>query len=584
MGNRLHAVRTYRNPIRKHVIIPGALLLAHVVFAAVNHNEPTYLSSSIHPLSNLYHENGVSIIGSPLENCTPAAVEQFPKPMLTIQQRRRGWLAVHIIVAIYMFAALSTLCEEYFVPAIEVLTESLQIDLDVAGATFMAAASSVPAIAASIIAILVAKGDLGVSTALGSAVLNAAGVVSVSALFAGKVVTLHRWPMYRDSLFFLISVIVMLIAMYDDLITWYEATILVACYFIYAIFMSFDAKLEAFFVKRFSFLQDRVDYPEGMFPAQATTQDASAPVPTTISTKEFDSAPQGSLRVTERRLSLNPYRKSIVELPPSVRVLLEGQRRRMSLISLKRSSVVNEQIIANEIMKNQVMAAVAASSRGSEGSLDVDLKSPLKPPRNHFLKIFWLFYLPFTMLFHLTIPNCQRKKCRKWFLATFIMSTFYITLASYLLVWMITIIGFTLSISDTVMGLTFLSIGVTLPDIVSSLLVVRKGFGDMAVCNALGSNIFEILVGLGLPWLIKTAVIEPGIPILVESKGMMYSTISLLLTLFFLIALTHWNRWRMSRLYGAILMTWYIAFLILSTLYELGIFGNPRQPMCSSNY
>ncbi|XP_022704504.1 sodium/potassium/calcium exchanger 5-like isoform X2 [Varroa jacobsoni] len=546
MGNRLHAVRTYRNPIRKHVIIPGALLLAHVVFAAVNHNEPTYLSSSIHPLSNLYHENGVSIIGSPLENCTPAAVEQFPKPMLTIQQRRRGWLAVHIIVAIYMFAALSTLCEEYFVPAIE--------------------------------------GDLGVSTALGSAVLNAAGVVSVSALFAGKVVTLHRWPMYRDSLFFLISVIVMLIAMYDDLITWYEATILVACYFIYAIFMSFDAKLEAFFVKRFSFLQDRVDYPEGMFPAQATTQDASAPVPTTISTKEFDSAPQGSLRVTERRLSLNPYRKSIVELPPSVRVLLEGQRRRMSLISLKRSSVVNEQIIANEIMKNQVMAAVAASSRGSEGSLDVDLKSPLKPPRNHFLKIFWLFYLPFTMLFHLTIPNCQRKKCRKWFLATFIMSTFYITLASYLLVWMITIIGFTLSISDTVMGLTFLSIGVTLPDIVSSLLVVRKGFGDMAVCNALGSNIFEILVGLGLPWLIKTAVIEPGIPILVESKGMMYSTISLLLTLFFLIALTHWNRWRMSRLYGAILMTWYIAFLILSTLYELGIFGNPRQPMCSSNY
>ncbi|XP_022664162.1 probable sodium/potassium/calcium exchanger CG1090 isoform X4 [Varroa destructor] len=544
MGDRLHAVRTYRNPMRKHVIIPGALLLAHVVFAAVNHNEPTYLSSSIHPLSNIYHENGVSIIGSPLENCTPAAVEQFPKPMLTIQQRRRGWLAVHIIVAIYMFAALSTLCEEYFVPAIEV-------------------------------------------------------------------VTLHRWPMYRDSLFFLISVIVMLIAMYDDLITWYEATILVACYFIYAIFMSFDAKLEAFFVKRFSFLQDRVDYPEGMFPAQATTQDASAPVPTTISTKEFDSAPQGKphcWKGAESRChlfwqpSVSPGRfpkgnraEAIVEPLPQIdrgaSSICSGPPRGSTPTYVadfpktkQRGKFVNEQIIANEIMKNQVMAAVAASSRGSEGSLDVDLKSPLKPPRNHFLKIFWLFYLPFTMLFHLTIPNCQRKKCRKWFLATFIMSTFYITLASYLLVWMITIIGFTLSISDTVMGLTFLSIGVTLPDIVSSLLVVRKGFGDMAVCNALGSNIFEILVGLGLPWLIKTAVIEPGIPILVESKGMMYSTISLLLTLFFLIALTHWNRWRMSRLYGAILMTWYIAFLILSTLYELGIFGNPRQPMCSSNY
>lgn len=81
------------------------------------------------------------------------------------------------------------------------------------------------------------------------------------------------------------------------------------------------------------------------------------------------------------------------------------------------------------------------------------------------------------------------------------------------------ITGYTLNISDTVMGLTFLSIGVTLPDIVSSLLVVRKGLGDMAVCNALGSNIFEILVGLGLPWLIKTAILEPGVPVLVESKG-----------------------------------------------------------------
>lgn len=64
----------------------------------------------------------------------------------------------------------------------------------------------------------------------------------------------------------------------------------------------------------------------------------------------------------------------------------------------------------------------------------------------------------------------------------------------------------------------------------------------------------------------------------------MYSTISLLLTLFFLIALTHWNRWRMNKLYGAILMAWYLAFLVLSSLYELGVFGDRKQPTCPSNY
>ncbi|OQR79459.1 sodium/potassium/calcium exchanger-like [Tropilaelaps mercedesae] len=579
---RAQSMNSNLNPIRKYMITSSAILIAHVAFAAVK-TESSALTSAYFP-SDFYHDGHSSPLIEPLlGNCTAAAVEQFPKSAFSMQQRRQGWLVIHVIIAMYMFAALSTLCEDYFVPAIEVLTESLAIDPDVAGATFMAAASSVPAIAASIIAILVAKGDLGVSTALGSAVLNAAGVVSVSALFAGKVVTLHRWPMYRDSLFFLISVIIMLIAMFDDLITWYEATVLVLSYLLYAIFMSSDAKLEKFFVERFTFLQDRVDYPEGMFPSVATIEDTSIPVTTTIANKRFDSTPAGSTRGVERRVSLSPYRKSIVELPPAVRILLEGQRRRMSLISLKRSSAVNEQIMADQNMKNQVMAAVAVAS-SHRGSLDIEFESPLRPPRNQVLRIFWLLYLPFTLLFFLTIPNCQRKNCRKWFVATFIMSTLYITLASYLLVWMITIIGFTLHISDTVMGLTFLSIGVTLPDIVSSLLVVRKGFGDMAVCNALGSNIFEILVGLGLPWLLKTAVMEPGVPVLVESKGMIYSTISLLLTLFFLIVLTHWNRWRMNKLYGTILMGWYIAFLVLSSLYELGVFGDKKQPTCPSNY
>jgi Ca2+/Na+ antiporter len=30
--------------------------------------------------------------------------------------------------------------------------------------------------------------------------------------------------------------------------------------------------------------------------------------------------------------------------------------------------------------------------------------------------------------------------------------------------------------------------------------VARKGLGDMAISNALGSNVFSVLVGLGLPW------------------------------------------------------------------------------------
>ena len=89
-------------------------------------------------------------------------------------------------------------------------------------------------------------------------------------------------------------------------------------------------------------------------------------------------------------------------------------------------------------------------------------------------------------------------------------------------VWMITVIGFTLGIPDTVMGLTFIAAGVSVPDALSGIAVVREGHGDMAVSNALGSNVFDILICLGLPWFISTAIVNPDEYVKVTSKGTIY--------------------------------------------------------------
>lgn len=52
------------------------------------------------------------------------------------------------------------------------------------------------------------------------------------------------------------------------------------------------------------------------------------------------------------------------------------------------------------------------------------------------------------------------------------------------------------------------------------LFFISIGYGDMAVSNAVGSNVFDILVCLGLPWFLKTGIINPGSTIKVYSKGM----------------------------------------------------------------
>ncbi|KAL3183197.1 hypothetical protein MRX96_006960 [Rhipicephalus microplus] len=422
----------------------------------------------------------------------------------------RGAIGVHLLAALYMFAALSIICEDYFVPSLEVICDVLHVDPDVAGATFMAAASSVPAIAASIIAIMVAKAEMGVSTALGSAVLNAAGVVSVSALFAGKVVLLHRWPMYRDSVFFFASVVILLAALQDEAVSRTESILLLAAYVVYAVFMCFDSKAESFFVRHLAFLRDEPPPPSS---AAANTELAVPPsvcrrasrglVLTTLNRAASSAVP--------RARSLDAQSAKPPPPPPRRSLALDPNRRRLSLISLRSRTASCDQREAEnkEVLDSQVAALEEMARRAAS--------SALVPPRGGFSWILWLVLLPINTLLFITVPDCKRH--RNWFPLTFLMSTAHISIFSYLLVWTITIIGFTLGVPDNVMGLTFLSIGVTLPDVVASLLVVRRGFGDMAVCNALGSNIFEILVGLGLPWFIQTVLLTPGKPATVQGKG-----------------------------------------------------------------
>lgn len=45
------------------------------------------------------------------------------------------------------------------------------------------------------------------------------------------------------------------------------------------------------------------------------------------------------------------------------------------------------------------------------------------------------------------------------------------------------------------MGLTVLAIGTSIPDLITSVIVAKKGLGDMAVSSSVGSNIFDVSVG-----------------------------------------------------------------------------------------
>ncbi|RMB94382.1 hypothetical protein DUI87_29192 [Hirundo rustica rustica] len=141
--------------------------------------------------------------------------------------------------------------------------------------------------------------------------------------------------------------------------------------------------------------------------------------------------------------------------------------------------------------------------------------------------------------------------------------------------------GETLGIPESVMGLTLLAAGTSVPDTIASVLVARKGNGDMAMSNIVGSNVFDLLC-LGVPWFIKTAFVTTSGPIEVSSSGLTYTAISLICSVGFIFLAVHLNGWKIDKKLGTICLVLYLVFAVLSILYELGIIGNNPTRVCGN--
>ena len=117
-----------------------------------------------------------------------------------------------------------------------------------------------------------------------------------------------------------------------------------------------------------------------------------------------------------------------------------------------------------------------------------------------------------------------------------------------------------LGIPEIVVALTVLAVGTSVPDMVSSVIVAKQGRAGMAVSNAIGSNIFDIFIGLGLPWLVKIIIVDDVLKYNIDgldiSVGLLFA--SVLLILFFLV----WKKWKLTQNLGFTLILLYILYVI----------------------
>lgn len=194
----------------------------------------------------------------------------------------------------------------------------------------------------------------------------------------------------------------------------------------------------------------------------------------------------------------------------------------------------------------------------------------VKPPKDGGVRE-WLWYiicLPLVFALTITIPDVQRPGNGKWCYFSFFMSIMWIGGFSYFMVDWAEIIGNTFGIPSDIMGLTLLAAGTSVPDLLSSVIVARRGQGDMAVSSSVGSNIFDILVGLPLPWLLYSAVYG-GKAVYIGSQGLMRSLMVLIVMLVLVIVSVHCQGWKLTKWLGGFMFLFYILFLAQAIYFEL---------------
>lgn len=93
----------------------------------------------------------------------------------------------------------------------------------------------------------------------------------------------------------------------------------------------------------------------------------------------------------------------------------------------------------------------------------------------------------------------------------------------------------------------------------------------MAICNLLGSNIFDILFCLGGPWVIKALM--SGIGVVIQSEAMTYTALTLLTSVVVLFLTMMFMGWKINVKTGVLCLILYAIFLVMSCLYEFLIIG-----------
>lgn len=470
-----------------------------------------------------------------------------------------GGFVVYIFFVLYSFYVLAQLCDGHLTTCLEIIVKKFGLSEDVAGATFLAMASSAPELFHSIVATFVLPSPSGVGNIVGSALFNLLCIIGVLPLVSATgPLSIWWYPTMRDASFYALAIVEIYVVILDGRVVWWEALIMVLSYGLYVLYFVMNERI----IKALGLKVPESEETEGGAADAEAQDEPKADVP----------------EVFGRSSEILPTQAKKLPGPPSIS-LSAGNRCWDGILSslgfscLKRQANTKANFAsmsspmpgpkAPEQESNNLWEAIAAAAEKTQVCAD---QSPEKqtdsvePDSNSWTS--WLAQFrppvpePGMWLIDYLMPDPEKK-----IILSFSLCCVWIAIYTYVMVECAGRLGCFIGVPEVVMGLTILAAGTSVPDMIASMSVARDGHADMAAANAVGSNTFDIMLGLGMPWLVLCAF-GKEIPVptaqLSESIYILAGALA-----FYLIAIV-FNKWVLNRAIGFSLLGIYVGSIIFA--------------------
>ncbi|KAK8807918.1 hypothetical protein WA588_006406 [Blastocystis sp. NMH] len=462
-------------------------------------------------LSKLGEENAASWCKSGLEGLCLDAIDGH------------WWgVVIEVLIFFFSFVLLGSICDEFLVPSLEILCVKMNLKEDVAGASFMAFGASAPEIVISIITTIQGGDnvDIGVGSIIGSGMIGLTLIPGICGISSKSDLILKRRPLTRDVIFYLLCLTGLVIFLVDGTIYPLEGVYLLLIYVSYVLLLVIAPIIR----RNYRIRNHLID------PSITTSF---------IQQDGLDSDEEHTYEPISTLQSLN--------------------------------SPTPMQDVFSPI---DSYTTQSTSQRIKEGSNKI--MESLKHFYERFLEhpVSWLFN-------HVIVKSEYGKTSENLYPVTFLMSIFWLALTTFLMsavcqrwVALIKQMGYSPAVG-TLVGMVLISLGAAIADIMQCCIVSRKGYGSMAISNSIGSQILNICVGLGLPWIIKGVLQSDGVEIpgssIVSKAAILLAIGSLLLIGITLIPAMIYkeNKARLGVMKGWIMMLTYVVSIAVYAVISL---------------